>query len=213
MSEAAVLRIEEIKKDPKYLKLKNKVRSNQENQTFQKYLREIAYLSNICQSTEVPQVAPRAVPPPATKPGAFRNQPKPVAWRNQHQEAKKNSGILDTEYEEEYNTRLQNYHITGKFITTDTPQTPQEELTNSNIVENVNDVNDVNVVEEVKEVKEVVKPQPIEVPDVPEVSEDDSASIEEITPPPVKKAPIKKAPLKKPVGRKPKTKVISSDSE
>jgi len=185
-------RVEEIKKDPKYLKLKNKVRSNQENQIFQKYLREIDYLTK--QNAEKP--VPRAVPPPAAPaPAAFRNQPKPVAFRNQHPEPKKNNGIIDPEYEEEYNTRLQNYETLGKFVSS-----------HSDHMETLQEVHEEPKEEEVhEEVKEVVKVES-------EASVDSDSSID-ISPPPVKKTAPKKVPAKKTLGRKPKPKSKLSDSE
>jgi len=198
-------RIEAIKKDPKYLKLKNKVRSNQENQIFQKYLREIDYLTK--QNAEQP--VPRAVPPPAAPaPAAFRNQPKPVAFRNQHPEPKKNNGIIDPEYEEEYNTRLQNYETLGKFVSLDSTTSSHSEHVQDNIfqdtVEEVRDVQNNN--EEVQEIQEIQ-----ETKKASEASVDSDSSID-ISPPPVKKTAPKKVP-KKTIGRKPKPKSKLSDSE
>ncbi len=193
-------RVEEIKKDPKYLKLKNKVRSNQENQIFQKYLREIGYLTK--QNAEQP--VPRAVPPPAAPaPAAFRNQPKPVAFRNQHPEPKKNNGIIDPEYEEEYNTRLQNYETLGKFVSLESTTSSHSEHVQDNVQEVHEEPKEEEVHEEVhEEVKEVVKVE----------SEASSDSSIDISPPPVKKTAPKKVP-KKTIGRKPKPKSKLSDSE
>ena len=195
-------RVEEIKKDPKYLKLKNKVRSNQENQIFQKYLREIDYLTK--QNAEQP--VPRAVPPPAAPaPAAFRNQPKPVAFRNQHPEPKKNNGIIDPEYEEEYNARLQNYETLGKFVSLESTTSSHSEHVQDNVQEVHEDHEEPKEEEVHEEVKEVVKVES-------EASVDSDSSID-ISPPPVKKTAPKKVPAKKTLGRKPKPKSKLSDSE
>ncbi len=192
-------RVEAIKKDPKYLKLKNKVRSNQENQIFQKYLREIDYLTK--QNAEQP--VPRAVPPPAAPaPAAFRNQPKPVAFRNQHPEPKKNNGIIDPEYEEEYNTRLQNYETLGKFVSLESTTSSHSEHVQDNIFQDTVEEVHEEVHEEVKEVAKVES----------EASVDSDSSID-ISPPPVKKTAPKKVPAKKTLGRKPKPKSKLSDSD
>lgn len=199
-------RVEAIKKDPKYLKLKNKVRSNQENQIFQKYLREIDYLTK--QNAEQP--VPRAVPPPvAPAPAAFRNQPKPVAFRNQTPEPKKNYGIIDQQYEEEYNTRLQNYSAIGKFVSLDSTTSSHSEHAEDNIVQdNIEEVRDIqNNIEEVQEIHQEAE----ETKKVSEASVDSDSSID-LSPPPVKKTAPKKVP-KKTVGRKPKPKSKLSDSD
>lgn len=198
-------RVEAIKKDPKYLKLKNKVRSNQENQIFQKYLREIDYLTK--QNAEQP--VPRAVPPPvAPAPAAFRNQPKPVAFRNQTPEPKKNYGIIDQQYEEEYNTRLQNYSALGKFVSLDSTTSSHSEHAEDNIVQdNIEEVRDVQV----EEVHQEAHQEAEETKKVSEASVDSDSSID-LSPPPVKKTAPKKVP-KKTVGRKPKPKSKLSDSD
>jgi len=111
--------ITKIKNDPQYIRLKNKQRTVQENQRFQKYLREIAALENKVGSNvvEASTRKPKKVVSKevfVTKPN-WRNQTKPVAWRNQNQDIAKNDDAHDEQYEQEYKDRLVRMQVEGKF--------------------------------------------------------------------------------------------------
>jgi hypothetical protein len=105
-----------IKQSSEYLNLKNKTRTNQDNQKYQKILRRIKTLelqdsSQHQQPKTITVQTQHKVQPQnkVVKRPNKRNQHKVIGWRNQEKWAS------DEEYEKAYAARFKKYEETGKF--------------------------------------------------------------------------------------------------